>query len=235
MGFRRHLSPAEMVAQVLYLVRASGATRGQKGKLKVVFMGMGEPLHNIEAVLTTHEILTDQQGMGLSERDVAVSTSGLVSKIERLARYRHRPQLMVSIAATTDEARSALMPVNRAWPLAQLTGCLETFPLRKREKILLGYVVIAGNNDTDEDAIRLAAMARRFPSLVNLIPMNPHVDAQGMNAPEETSLQRFYRILLNEGAFATIRRSRGQDVAGACGQLVRRYRAGRASGREILG
>jgi len=221
MGFRRHLSPAEMVAQVRYLLRASGGTRGRGDRINVVFMGMGEPLHNLDAVLTTHQILTHREGLVLSERDVSVSTSGLVSKIQRLATYPHRPQLMVSIAATTDEARSALMPVNRAWPLSTLIDCLATYPLRKRERILLGYVVIAGENDSRGDAVRLAAMAARFPSLVNLIPMNSHEGAPDMQAPDEPALQRFYRYLLDQGAFATIRRSRGRDVSGACGQLVR--------------
>ena len=222
MGFRRHLSPAEMIAQVLTLLRDSGGTRGRSDRVNVVFMGMGEPLHNLEAVLETHAILTDREGLVLSERDVSVSTSGLVPQIERLGREPDRPQLMVSIAATTDAARSAIMPVNRAWPLSRLIDCLVRYPLRKRERILLGYVVIAGQNDSPGDAARLAALSQRFPSLVNLIPMNAHEDAPDMHAPDEVALQRFYRSLMDHGAFATIRRSRGRDVAGACGQLVRR-------------
>ncbi len=221
MGFRRHLSAGEMVSQVLHMLKASGGTTGRGDRVNVVFMGMGEPLHNLDGVLAVYDILTHRHGLVLSERDVAVSTSGLVSRIQKLGGMERRPQLMVSIAATTDEARSALMPVNRAWPLEDLLKCLEAFPLRKRERIMLSYVIIAGKNDSDEDAERLAAMAARFPSLVNLIPMNAHDDAPGMIEPAEERLQRFYRTLLDKGAFATIRRSRGRDVAGACGQLVK--------------
>jgi len=220
MGFRRHLSSGEMVAQVLHMRRLSGGFNGKAARLNVVFMGMGEPLHNLTNVMATFEILTHRHGMVLPDRDVAVSTSGLVSKIQEISSFNRRPQLMVSIAATTDYRRSQLMPVNRRWPLESLLTCLESYPLRKRERIMLSYVVIAGVNDDAENASRLAAMSKRFPSLINLIPMNPHETAPGMTEPGEVRLQGFYETLMDHGAFVTIRRSRGRDVAGACGQLV---------------
>lgn len=221
MGLGRHLSAGEMVAQVLRMSADHAVLSGRAQPLNVVFMGMGEPLHNLAAVLRTFDILTHRHGLVLSEKDVAVSTSGLVPKIEAMGRHPSRPRLMVSIAATTDANRSAIMPVNRAYNLERLLTTLEQFPLKKRERIMLSYVVIADQNDSPEDAKRLAAMSQRFPSLINLIPMNAHDASPGMDEPEEARLQAFYRHLLDLGAFATIRRSRGRDVAAACGQLIR--------------
>jgi len=220
MGFRRHLGPGEIVSQVYHMIRNHQPHFRQTKRRNVVFMGMGEPLHNLDNVLAAFDLLTHRHGLVLSERDVAVSTSGLVPKIEALARRPKRPQLMVSIAATSDEERSASMPVNRAYGLVELLACLESYPLRKRERIMLSYVLIAGVNDGEGHAHQLAAMARRFPSLVNLIPLNEHEHAPGLREPVEAALQRFYQALLDLGVFATIRRSRGRDVAGACGQLV---------------
>lgn len=220
MGFRRHLTPGEMVGQVLHMRRMHPATSGQSSRFNVVFMGMGEPLHNLNNLLRAFDILTHPQGLVLSEKDVAISTSGLVPKIERLGQRKRRPRLMVSIAATTDEARSAIMPVNRAYPLAKLVASLKQFPLQKGERIMLSYVLIAGVNDQLDDAQRLAAISSQFPSLVNIIPMNAHEASPGMDEPEETHIERFYRALIAAGCFATVRRSRGRDVAAACGQLI---------------
>lgn len=220
MGFRRHLTPGEIVGQVLHMRRCHPGPNGQASRMNVVFMGMGEPLHNLNNLMRAFEILTHQHGLVLSEKDVAVSTSGLVPKIEAMGKFKKRPRLMVSIAATTDVARSAIMPVNRAYPLRKLMDCLANFPLQKNEKIMLSYVLIAGVNDHLEDAERLASMSKRFPSLVNLIPMNAHEAAPGMKEPPEERLEGFYRRLIDMGSFATIRRSRGRDVGAACGQLI---------------
>ncbi|CAM2006978.1 23S rRNA (adenine(2503)-C(2))-methyltransferase RlmN [Acanthopleuribacter pedis] len=223
MGFRKHLSAGEIVGQVLHMRLRHPNPRGQTTRFNVVFMGMGEPLHNLNNVMKTVDLLTDPHGLVLSERDIAVSTSGLVPKIEQMASYKKRPHLMVSIAATNDGNRSSIMPVNRAYNLEKLLACLERYPLRRRERIMLSYVVIAGVNDRDEDIAALLAMSQRFPSMINLIPMNEHELSPGMQEPEEKRLQRMYQTLLDAGAFATIRRSRGRDVAGACGQLTTQY------------
>jgi len=220
MGFKRHLTAGEIVGQVMTMAAAEGWTGQGGARVNVVFMGMGEPLHNLSNVLAAFDILSHRHGLVISEKDIAVSTAGLVPKIEEMARRSRRPRLMVSIAATTDEARGAIMPVNRAYPLETLLSCLERVPLGKRESIMLSYVLIAGVNDSPEDAQRLAAMSRRFPSIVNLIPMNAHADSPGMDEPDEARLQWFARQLKNAGAFTTIRRSRGRDVAAACGQLA---------------
>ena len=220
MGFKRHLSVGEILGQVIHMRRRHGGP--QTERMNVVFMGMGEPLHNLEHVLGAFRSMTHGHGMCLSDNDVAVSTSGLVPRIRQMAEEHRRPRLMVSIAATTDVARSAIMPVNRAYPLEELLSTLEQFPLRKKERIMLSYVLIAGQNDSPDDARRLAAMSLRFPSLVNLIPMNEHPDSPGMSEPEEQQLIHFANMLKDLGAFTTIRRSRGRDVAAACGQLAAR-------------
>lgn len=220
MGFRRHLTPGEMIGQVLNMRRMHPDPTGHAARANVVFMGMGEPLHNLNNLLRAFDILTHQQGLVLSEKDVAISTSGLVPKIELLGQRKRRPRLMVSIAATTNEARSAIMPVNRAYPLEALIQSLKNFKLQKNERIMLSYVLIAGVNDHPDDAKRLAAMSLQFPSLVNIIPMNAHDASPGMVEPSEARLQNFYQTLIDEGCFATIRRSRGRDVAAACGQLI---------------
>ncbi|MCB1042882.1 MAG: 23S rRNA (adenine(2503)-C(2))-methyltransferase RlmN [Acidobacteria bacterium] len=222
MGLHRHLSAAEMVSQVLNIKQRHPDETGKTKRFNVVFMGMGEPLHNLDQVLKAVSVLTDPAGLNLSPRDVAVSTSGLIPKIEQMATVKKRPQLMVSIAATTDEARSAIMPVNRAYPLEDLMRCLERYPLRKGERVMLSYVLIENVNDTEEDARRLAAMSQRFPSLVNVIPMNEHEGSPGFVEPDESRTNAFANILLAHGVFTTIRRSRGRDVAGACGQLVQK-------------
>ncbi len=222
MGFRKHLSAGEIVGQVLTMRRLHPDPPGNKSRFNVVFMGMGEPLHNLNNLMKTVDILTDRHGLVLSERDIAVSTSGLVPKIEAMARFPKRPQLMVSIAATQDADRSRIMPVNRAYNLEHLLTCLEQYPLRRRERIMLSYVVIAGVNDREQDAQALCAMSRRFPSMVNLIPMNEHELSPGMHEPQEERLNWFYQYLMDERVFVTIRRSRGRDVAGACGQLSTR-------------
>jgi 23S rRNA (adenine2503-C2)-methyltransferase len=219
-GFKRNLSAGEILGQVIHMRCMHPEEGGQPGRWNVVFMGMGEPLHNLANLMRAFDSLTHPHGMVLSQKDVAVSTAGLVPKICELAKHSPRPRLMVSIAATSNQERSAVMPVNRAYPLEILLETLENFPLQHRERIMLSYVLIAGVNDRDEDAERLITMSRRFPSLVNLIPMNAHAASPGMDEPEEAHLLRFARLLRDAGVFATIRHSRGRDVAAACGQLA---------------
>jgi 23S rRNA (adenine2503-C2)-methyltransferase len=220
MGFKRHLTPGEIVGQVYHMRRQHFDVKQENPRYNVVFMGMGEPLHNLKNLMKAFELLTHRFGLVMSEKDIGVSTSGLVPRIRELAQFEKRPRLMISIASTTNEARSAIMPVNRAYPLEKLMETLEAFPLKKGEKLMLSYVVIAGVNDTEADAERLSQMASRLTCLVNLIPMNEHNQSPGMREPHEEALQRFYQQLLDRDVFATIRRSRGRDVGAACGQLI---------------
>ncbi|HJU82833.1 MAG TPA: hypothetical protein VJ600_01345, partial [Holophagaceae bacterium] len=149
-----------------------------------------------------------------------ISTSGLVSGIEKLASYPKRPRLALSLNATTDEYRSRIMPVNRVWDLDALAEALRLFPCQSHERITLEYVLLKGVTDSLDDARRLAAFAKGFPSKVNLIPFNPH-EGSGFEPPSEARVSELCQILARAGLTVSVRRSRGQDVAGACGQLVK--------------
>lgn len=221
MGIVRNLTAGEIVGQVIALQRELGPRRGEF--LHLVFMGMGEPLHNLDHVHRAITVLCHRGGALLSERRITLSTAGLVSGIERLARLSPRPQLAISLNATTDETRSATMPVNRAWNLARLRQAVAAWPLRPRERLVFEYVLLAGVNDTLDDADRLAAWLGdlRHRHNVNLIPMNEHQDAP-FREPSEERLQAFAARLHHHGCFITVRRSRSRDVQGACGQLARR-------------
>jgi 23S rRNA (adenine2503-C2)-methyltransferase len=222
MGIKRNLTAGEIVGQVLALMRELGPQRGED--LTLVFMGMGEPLHNLDHVHRAITVLCHAEGALLSAGRITVSTAGLVPGIERLAQMVPRPQLAVSLNATTDAQRSATMPVNRAFNLARLRQALDAWPLKRHERLLFEYVLLAGTNDTLEDADRLVAWLGdlRHRHNVNLIPMNEHAHSP-FREPAEERLQAFARRLHQHGCFVTVRRSRGRDVQGACGQLVRKH------------
>ncbi len=218
MGFGRHLLAHEIVGQVLTSVHALGPRH--PGDLTLVFMGMGEPLHNLGEVARALGLLCDPAGLGLSARRITVSTSGLVPEIAELGALEPRPLLAISINATTDEQRSALMPIGRRYPLSVLRSALERFPLRSRERITVEYVLLAGINDSAADARRLSAFCASFPHHINLIPFNEHRNTE-FRAPSEAAVDAFARALLAERrSVLTVRRSRGRDVGAACGQLV---------------
>ncbi len=225
MGIVRNLTAGEIVGQVLTLMRALGPTLGED--LFLVFMGMGEPLHNLDHVHRAIRVLCHPHGMLLSPWRITVSTAGLVSGIEKLARMDPRPLLALSLNATTDAARSATMPVNRAWNLARLRQALDAWELKRHERFIFEYVLLAGVNDTLEDADRLVAWLGPLSRghNLNLIPMNEH-EHSAFREPAEERTQAFAKRLHEHGCFVTVRRSRGRDVQGACGQLVRRAVAG---------
>ncbi len=219
MGILRNLSAGEITGQVMAMLEAHPDP--ESIPVNLVFMGMGEPLHNLDNVMKAFRILTDPRGLGLSPKRITVSTSGLVSGIERMGAYASRPRLALSLNATTDAYRSRIMPVNRVWNLAALGGALSRFPLEKNESITLEYVLLKGVTDSPEDGRRLARFAKRFPSKINLIPFNPH-EGSGFEPPTEARVGELCQILSQAGLTVSVRRSRGQDVAGACGQLARR-------------
>lgn len=218
MGFHRHLSAGEIVAQVLRVVADLGPRH--PSELTLVFMGMGEPLHNTAEVLRAIEVLCEPRGLGLSPRRITVSTSGLVPEIRKLSASSPRPLLALSLNATTDEVRRELMPIGRKYPLAELRACLEEYPLRPRERVTVEYVLLSGVNDGVDDAVRLSDFCASFPHNVNLIPFNEHRLAP-YRGPREEVVDAFARALLAcRPTLVTVRRSRGRDVQGACGQLV---------------
>jgi len=220
MGIKRNLSAGEIVGQVLALIRTLGPARPHA--ITLVFMGMGEPLHNLDNVHRAVRILNHPEGLNISTRRITVSTSGLVPAMERLARMQPRPWLALSLNATTDEARSRVMPVNRVWNLRRLREALDHWGLAPGEKFLLEYVLLARENDTLEDADRLADWLGdlKREHNINLIRMNEH-PASTFRQPAEEGLQRFLDRLKARGCFVTVRKSRGRDVQGACGQLLK--------------
>ncbi|MDR3683164.1 MAG: 23S rRNA (adenine(2503)-C(2))-methyltransferase RlmN [Geothrix sp.] len=243
MGIIRNLTAPEIVGQVVAMLNrhahpqdrpvspkqdaedhrakhGPGGAGTRKVPVNLVFMGMGEPLHNFDHLMAAFETLTDEAGLAIPPRRITVSTSGLVSGIDRLGTYPRRPRLALSLNGTTDEARSRIMPVNRVWNLEALAQALGRFPLQSGERITLEYVLLKGVTDTPADGRRLAAFARRFPAKVNLIPFNPHEGA-GFEPPDEARVGALCRQLSDADLPVSVRRSRGQDVAGACGQLVR--------------
>jgi 23S rRNA (adenine2503-C2)-methyltransferase len=218
LGLGRHLSAGEIVAQVLVALRELGPRH--PGELSLVFMGMGEPLHNFQNVVRAVRVLTTEGGLGLSPRRITVSTAGLVPAIDALARVEARPLLAVSLNATTNELRDELMPVNRRYPLEALLGALERYPYRPRERVTVEYVLLADVNDSPADATRLADLCAGFPHHVNVIPFNPHPGAR-FRAPSEARIDAFLSALVRRRpTLVTVRRSRGRDVDGACGQLA---------------
>ncbi len=230
MGILRNLTAAEIVGQVVAMLNHHGHPEGRP--INLVFMGMGEPLHNLDHLMAAFALLTDPKGLAIPPRRITVSTSGLVSGIERLGAFPKRPRLALSLNATTDEHRSRIMPVNRVWNLEALAQALGRFPLQSGERITLEYVLLKGVTDGLEDGRRLAAFARRFPSKINLIPFNPH-EGSGFEPPDEARVGALCRLLVEAGLTVSVRRSRGQDVAGACGQLVRNLRLGPHPGPEV--
>ncbi|HCZ34229.1 MAG TPA: 23S rRNA (adenine(2503)-C(2))-methyltransferase RlmN [Holophagaceae bacterium] len=223
MGIIRNLTAAEITGQVLAMLNHH--SHPSERPVNLVFMGMGEPLHNLDHLMAAFGILADPKGLAIPPRRVTVSTSGLVSGIDRLGAFARRPRLALSLNATTDARRSEIMPVNRVWNLEALAEALAAFPLQSGERITLEYVLLKGATDSLEDGRRLTAFARRFPAKVNLIPFNPH-EGSGFEPPDESRISALCGLLSDAGLPVSVRRSRGQDVAGACGQLVRDGRRG---------
>lgn len=215
MGLVRSLTPAEMVAQLLAVMHRFGPRSVEQ--LNVVFMGMGEPLHEVDVLLRALEILCDPAGLGLAPGRVTVSTVGHVANLDRLAQSRWLPQLAISVNAASDEVRRSLMPINRKWPLADLRAALDRWP--PNEKLTLEYVLLAGVNDDDASADRLAAWVGDLRHVVNVIPFNEWEGAP-YREPSEERIQAFCARLHAGGCLAKIRRSRGRDARAACGMLV---------------
>lgn len=216
-GLKRHMTADEIVAQVLI-----GRTRLVAGEQlrNVVFMGMGEPLHNYDATVRAVRLLTHQDGIALSSRRVTISTSGLVPEIARLGvDFGGQIGLAISLHAADDEARSGLMPINRKYPLAVLMDALRAYPLPKRRRITIEYTLVAGKNDSVVEAKKVVKLLRGLPVKINIIPMNP-IEASSLRPPDLSSVLEFQSVLCNAGYSCFIRRRRGDDVSAACGQLA---------------
>ena len=215
MGLGRNLRAEEIVDQVLHaaeILDVAGQTLTH-----VVFMGMGEPLLNLKSVVQAIRVLTHAEAFALGPKRITVSTAGVVPKLAELG-AAVPVRLAVSLHATTDALRDELVPLNRRFPLASLLAACALYPLAKRDRLSFEYALLAGVNDADADASRLARIALDARAKVNLIPMNEH-PASPYRRPAEARIEAFLAVLAAAGANATVRRSRGDDIFAACGQL----------------
>jgi len=225
LGFRRNLTAGEIVHQYL-VARAAASKRGMEAT-NVVFMGMGEPLDNLEPVLAAVRSLTDVFP-GLSPRRVTVSTSGVVPKIRRFLN-ECRASLALSLNASDDETRTRIMPHNKTWPLDSIMTALREATEERPRRFFVEYVQLPGVNDTEADARRIAGLLRGLDCHVNVIPHNPFAGSP-FRAPEREETLRFHEQIKQQGLTGIIRWPRGRDVAGACGQLALKGRGMNESG-----
>jgi 23S rRNA (adenine2503-C2)-methyltransferase len=217
LGLIRNLTAGEILAQVLLPLEEHKAQLAPQ--TNIVLMGQGEPLLNFEAVMRALRIILDPEGIGISPKHVTLSTSGIVPGIARLAEEKIRPKLAISLNASNDEQRDALMPINKKYPLSALLEACKKYPLRNWEHLTFEYVMLGGVNDSAEDARRVVRLLAPLKNVkVNLIPWNP-----GELPYKESSVERieeFRRILVERDVPAFVRYSRGRDVMAACGQLA---------------
>ena len=215
MGLARNLAAGEIVGQLLQ----ANALDPERRVTHMVFMGMGEPLANFDALVRAIRIFTDPRlGLGYSPRRITVSTVGLVSGIEKLAKENLKVNLAISLHAATDEVRARLMPINRSWNLQALMNAVRAYPLAPRQRVFFEYVLLDGVNDSPEDAMRLARLLRGVAAKVNLIPFNDW-DGSTFSRPPISRILAFQSLLLDAGVTTTVRWSKGEDIGAACGQL----------------
>lgn len=218
MGLERNLTAGEIVGQVLYVARENGL-RANGSRMNVVMMGMGEPLLNLENVLKATRILTDEGGVGMSQKRITVSTSGIIPKMEELGRAEVRPKLAISLNASNEEQRRELMPITRKYHLADLMEACRAYPLRTWEKLTFEYVLLKDVNDADADARRVVRLVSRLNCKVNLIALNPGPGIP-FGTPAAERVGSFQEIV-RKAVPCFVRKPRGRDIFAACGQLKR--------------
>lgn len=217
MGFVRHLTPGEIVSQVLHAQRSLRA-RGEAPLRNLVLMGMGEPLHNYDAVMQALEIVSDRRGLNIGPSKITISTVGVVPGIQRLAAEGRPYHLAVSLHGATEEERSALVPASRRWPLAMLIAACRDYGEHTGRKIFFEWTLIEGKNDSPRQAEALGKLLSGMHAHVNLIPLNPTVRFDGTASGSEAAVE-FQKVLRAAGLPSTVRQRRGIDVAAGCGQL----------------
>ena len=228
-GAGRNLTPAEMLGQLYTIQREKQVPWEQ---MNVVFMGMGEPLLNYEHVVTTLESMNRV----IAPRRITVSTSGIIPGLEALAKLERRPNVAISINAPDRKRREEIMPITKKYPLEELIETLRRFPVEKGRELTAEYVLLAGYNDSKDDAIALAKLLRGVRAKVNAIPFNEDPNLpKWMQRPTDKAIDRFVDTLVNHGVPVTVRRSKGNDIAAACGQLRGREEAkSRATGGRVV-
>ena len=226
MGLKRNLKVSEIIGQVLavkddVISNFPGPKAGEPefDFYNIVFMGMGEPLHNLDNVIGAVKLLNEGLGLNFSARKITVSTSGLVPAIKKFGESGVGANLAISLNATTNEVRDKIIPINKRWPLEELLEVLRSYPLKHRKRITMEYVMLKGVNDTEEDLRRLPRLLAGIPSKINLIPYNQNTGL-GFYPPERSVIDHWQKTLLELGVNATIRWSKGEDISAACGQLA---------------
>jgi 23S rRNA (adenine2503-C2)-methyltransferase len=216
MGLVRNLSAGEIAGQVRVLAGELGL---RESKFNIVLMGMGEPLHNYDNTMKALRMLNDEHGLAISPKRVTLSTVGVLPALDRLATEPVMPNLAISLHATTEDQRDALVPVNRKYGLEDIIAAARRFPARRRNRITFEYVLLRGVNDTPDDARRLVRLLGDIRCKVNLIPLN---EAAGIpfERPSDDRVNAFARVLANAGLTVSVRKSRGRDIRAACGQLI---------------
>ena len=215
MGFFRNLTAAEILDQLMAIERESD---GEKCVTHVVFMGMGEPLANYDQTVKAIRLMTDANGLRMSEGRITVSTSGLAPRMRQFIHERLKCNLALSLNATTDEARTRLMPINAKYPIDEVLDATREWALVTQRPATLEYVLIRGVNDSVADAKRLRKLMGRLPCKLNLIPFN-EIEGSDFRRPELDQIERFRRVVADGHHVAPIRFSKGRDIAAACGQL----------------
>ena len=216
MGLIRHLSAAEITGQVRILARA---TELLDKSFNIVLMGMGEPLHNYDETMKALRMLHQKEGFDMHPKRVTLSTVGLVPMMDKLAQEDLMPNLAVSLHAATEEQRRAIVPPTKKYSLQDIIDACKRFPLSKRRRIMFEYVMLAGVNDSDEDARKLVKVLAGVKAKVNLLPLNA---APGIpfERPSDERVNTFAKILADRGLMVSVRKSRGRDIRAACGQLI---------------
>jgi 23S rRNA (adenine2503-C2)-methyltransferase len=216
MGIVRNLTAGEIVGQVRVLARE---LQMLDKRFNIVLMGMGEPLHNYDATMKALRMLADEHGLAVSPRRVTLSTVGVLPALERLATEPLMPNLAISLHSTTEDQRDMLVPINRKYGLKELLDACRRFPLKRRNRITFEYVMLAGINDSPEDARRLVKLLSGIKAKVNLLPLN---EAAGIpfDRPSDERVNRFAQILADHHLTVSVRKSRGRDIRAACGQLI---------------
>ena len=216
MGLVRNLTAGEIAGQVRVL---AGALSLRDKKFNIVLMGMGEPLHNYDETMRALRILADEHGFDMSARRITLSSVGLLPALERLATEDVMPNLAISLHAPTDLQRGELVPLNKKYGVADIIAACQRFPLNRRSRITFEYVLLAGVNDSPQDARKLARLVAGVKSKVNLIPLNA---AAGIpfERPSDEVIDRFAKIVADHGVRVSVRKSRGRDIRAACGQLI---------------
>ncbi|NRP35220.1 Dual-specificity RNA methyltransferase RlmN [Marinobacterium sp. xm-d-579] len=222
-GFNRNLSAAEIIAQLRVAIRSFGPfdPSGERRVSNVVLMGMGEPLMNFDAVFDAVQLMMEDNAYGLSKRRVTLSTAGVVPKIDKLAELGADVSLAISLHAPNNELRDQLVPINKRYPIEELMASVKRYfdKLSDRRVATIEYTLIAGVNDQREHARQLVKLLRQVPCKLNLIPFNPFPNS-GYDRPSEQAIQAFKSEMLKGNILTTVRRTRGDDVDAACGQLV---------------